>query len=641
MQQHKLILTLAAFALIARADISQTTTLQSGKALNLDTGATASSGGDLLWNGSTIAPQDKAKAYNFGNLGSIGFNGLGEVQLSSVLLIASSSPIPAASLVVGDVIAVRTNGSNVAKVLVTANAGGSITLQFVTYIAAVPTGPTITAIQNNSSRIPTGYPAYGIAPSSIFVVVGTGLADPGDPVLQSSADPGIPLTLNGASITVLVNNTTVHPALYYTSPTQLAAVLPANTPIGTGTLTVTYRGATSAPAQIKVVASAPGINTYYTNSGVATDASTGALLTFTNAASPGETIVLWTTGLGADPADSDTIFSSSPHSVDVPVQVYIGAVAANVLYHGSAGYPGVNQINLTIPDSAPSGCWVSVVVVAGGVLSNAATLPIHAGGGLCVDQQTGLNGNQIAPPGGQTLRTGLVALIQSDDLTKNGTHRISSSTDAAFEKYTGIYAPANSLSPGGCLVTYPIPGAIPGITGLDPGSISLTGPNGLSVTLGPQLGIKGAFFSMLPDGAIPATGGTFTFTGSGGADVGSFTSVITFTNPILTWTNKDAGANVDRSQGFTYTWTGGNPGTYVYLTGTSSTTNPVLTVGFTCLAPVEAGKFTVPSYILSALPAGTGGIAMQHQVQSPLTAGGIDVGIGIGDISFSVFATYK
>jgi len=74
-------------------------------------------------------------------------------------------------------------------------------------------------------------------------------------VLQDTqATGGIPLTLNGASITVVVGSVTTHPALYYTSPTQLAAVLPAATPVGTGTLTVNYRGANSASAAIQVVA---------------------------------------------------------------------------------------------------------------------------------------------------------------------------------------------------------------------------------------------------------------------------------------------------------------------------------------------------------------------------------------------------
>ena len=628
-----------AFAVNVRADISQTNTLQSGTALNLDTGATASSGGDLLWNTSSIAPQNKAKAYNIGNLGAAGFNAYTKSVLANLSIVASSAPIPTSTLVADDVFAVFTNGGNIAKVLVISNASGSITLQFVTYITPAATGPSITAVQNNSSLIPGGFPSSGIAPSSIFVVTGTGLADPGAPVLQSSANPGLQSTLNGASLTVTVNGIAVHPALYYTSPTQLAAVMPANTPIGTGTISVGYRGAVSQAIGIRIVPTAPGINTYYTNTGVATDAVTGALLTFTNSATPGETIVLWTTGLGADPADSDTVFTTTPHSVNTPLQVYVGGAAASVLYAGSAGYPGVDQINLTVPNSVLNGCWEPLVVVAAGVVSNIATLPVNQGGGACNDQQTGLNGNQIAPAGGQTLRTGLVALIQTNTPNKDGSRMITSSTDAAFEKYTGIYAPAFAISPGGCLVSYETPVPVPSITGLDPGTISLAGPNGLSVTLGPQFGIKGAFYSLLSTGAIPNTGGTFTFKGSGGADVGAFTSTITFSNPLLTWTNQNVAATIDRSQDLTVTWTGGNSGSYVYITGTSEDLKTLVVAGYTCLALADAGHFTVPSYILSALPAGKGGTALQNQVQAPLVASGLDIAIAIGDISFSTAST--
>src|SRR6185437_5622984 len=75
---------------------------------------------------------------------------------------------------------------------------------------AVAAGPAITAIQNNSSLISSGLPNYGIAPSSLFVIKGTGLAAPGAPVLQDTV-AGLPLTLNGASISVTIGGTTTQP----------------------------------------------------------------------------------------------------------------------------------------------------------------------------------------------------------------------------------------------------------------------------------------------------------------------------------------------------------------------------------------------------------------------------------------------
>jgi len=414
-------------------------------------------------------------------------------------------------------------------------------------------------------------------------------------------------------------------------------VLPAATPTGTGTLTVTYNGTASAPAAIKVVPSALGINTY-NGSGVATDAA-GNLITYSNSAFPGETLTLWTTGLGADPADSDTIYAATPHSVNVPLRIYVGGVEAAILYQGSAGYPGVNQINLTIPQSVPTGCFVSLVAVIGNMLNHVVTLPINNGGGACFEALTGLTGNQVSPPGGQTLRTGLVTLGVTNSPGSGGVRSVTNYADAAFEKYTGLYAPSTNLvSPGGCIVRDLTPPPIPGITGLDPGTITLTGP-GLSVTLASQFGIKGAFYAPLAAGAIPQSGGTFTFNGSGGADVGSFTSTITF-SPLLTWTNTSAAATIDRTQDLRVTWTGGNPGTYVYIGGTSLIP-PTTIVAYTCLAPVDAGQFTVPSYILLALPPGNGGTSLQNFFYSSLPATGLDIGLAAGGTSFSVASAYK
>lgn len=627
------------FPVAVLADLSQTTTLQANTTLNLDTGAVASSGGDLLWNGTTIAPQGRARAASVPG-GAVLFDSLVEAQLRPFLVLASAAPIPGATLVVNFVFVAGTNGGNVAKVLVTAKSGSTITLKFTTFIdPAPPAGPRITAIQNNSSRIPAGYPNYGIAPSSLFVVVGSGLADPGEPVLQSSAGSGIPLTLNGASITVVVNGVTTHPGLWYTSPAQIAAVLPAATPVGTGTLTVTYRGVTTAPAQIRVVPSAVGINSYNGNLGVATDALTGALLTLANPGSPNQNIVLWTTGLGADPEDSDTVFATSPHSVPTPLQVYVGGVLSAILYQGSSGYPGVNQINLTIPGSAPTGCFVTVVAVTGVVVSNAVTLPISNDGSPCIEALTGLNGTQLSRP--DSLRAGLVSIVKSIR-PRDESH----SANGAFGRYTGLVAAAVGpvVSPGGCLV-FPvnINAPAPTFSGLDAGVIDLSGPGGLDMRMTRPLGIRGAYNAILANGAIPQTGGGFTFRGAGGADVGSFTSTIEFSNPLLNWTNQSAAANIDKSQGLLVTWTGGNPGTYVVITGTAGNGQvlPPIVGGFTCVVPVEARQFTVPPYILLGLPPGNGGAEIQNNIYLPLTAPGLDVGLALGNVSISVSSVYR
>ena len=626
---------------VAAANFSETTILQTSSTLSFDTGAVAASGGDVVWSGNSFAPQGAAKAKSLGNVGLTAFGILPQAYFVDEARSAQATPIPSASLAPGDGVVVVSNGGAVAKVLVMANAGGFLSLRFTTFGISAPAGvPTITQVVSNSSFIPPGYPNYGIPPSSLFVVAGAGLADPGGPVLQSSAPPGIPLALNGASITVVVNGVTTHPALYYTSPTQVAGVLPAATPVGIGTLTLIHNGVSSAPAPIEVTASAVGINSYSGSQGVVTDAATGALLTYTNSGQAGQAIVIWSTGLGADPADSDTIFTTTPHVVNTPLQIYIGGALATILYQGSSGYPGVNQLNVLIPASAPTGCWVPLAAITGTVVSNIVTIPINPGGGACRDPLTGLSGNQVAPAGG-TLRTGLVSLIYVNEPARNGARRVTESANGAFIRYTGLYAPPWPLSPGGCILQDLTPVPLPGLAPLDVGQMSLTGPGGLSMRLGPQAGVRGSFSTQLPAGSIPSAGGTYTFQGMGGTDVGPFSTSLTLSNPVLSWTNRVAAATVNRAQGLSATWTGGNAGSYVFVTGTSISTGLGLARGFTCMASANAGRFDVPGYILLGLPAGTGAVGLQNDVYGTVSATGLDISLAVAEVSFSEDSVYR
>ena len=100
------------------------------------------------------------------------------------------------------------------------------------------------------------------------------------------------------------------------------------------------------------------------------------------------------------------------------------------------------------------------------------------------------------------------------------------------------------------------------------------------------------------------------------------------------------GAAIDHTQGFLVTWTGGNSGTDVIIGGTGAS---VLAggSGFTCRVAVEAGQFTVPSYILLGMPAGSGGVSVQNRSSGTLTAMGLDQGVSAGGIYFNVPASFQ
>jgi uncharacterized protein (TIGR03437 family) len=634
-------LTLAlVFSAAAFADNNQTSLIQSNTSINFDTGELNPTVKDMLWNGTTLALQGSATAVLlYPDFPEAQYAFITSIQIQLTPGYTKNAITPA----VGDLIAVRTNGNHYVRLFVKAKSGSSLTLRFTTFGVAQGSGgsggaPTITDVLNNSSRIPKGLPNSGIAPSSIFVVLGSGLADPGTPVLQSSEGAGIPLTLNGASIAVTVNGVTKNPALYYTSPGQLAAVLPASTPVGSGTLTVTYKGVASNTFPIQVVPAALGINVYQGNTGVATDAFTGALITYNNSAKPGQILTLWTTGLGANPNGNDRVYTPSAQPVATTLQVYIADIPVSILYQGGSAFPGVNQVNITVPDNAPKGCWIALAAVAGGVLSNVATLPINSNGGACVDTVTGLTTSQLTAGGTGTIRTGVLSLVQTQT-TENGALKISNAANASFQQYTGVYTPSNAVSPGSCIVNDQTPVSTADTTGLAAGVITLTGPAGLSATLTSQPGIKGAYSALLSNTAIPNAGGAFSFKGTAGADVGAFTSDLTL-SPLLSWTNQAAVATVNRAQGMNITWAAGNPGTFVFITGTSASTSGAV-AGFTCLAPIAAGQFFVPPYILSALPAGKGAVELQNYIYAPLVAGGLDITLAFADVAITVNSVYQ
>jgi hypothetical protein len=220
--------------------------------------------------------------------------------------------------------------------------------------------------------------------------------------------------------------------------------------------------------------------------------------------------------------------------------------------------------------------------------------------------------------------------------------------DADFSKTTSsTFGSSNGsfYSIGSCFVSEVVSstgGGTVTTTGLDAGSsIGLTGPAG-SYTLPASTFAKGIYEASLPSTAITSSGGAFTFTGTGGADVGSFTATVNLPNPILTWTNQSAAATITRTQGVQVNWTGGAPGTYVIISGNSLNLSAGVSGSFTCVAPQSALTFTVPSYVTLTLPAGTGSLDVENGSSfGTFTASGLDHGTTFGFTGVEINSTYQ
>ena len=84
-------------------------------------------------------------------------------------------------------------------------------------------------VVNAASYIRGGFPNSGIAQGSLFVIFGRNL---GPAELQTFPGLPKPKSLAGTSVRVSAGGTTVDAFLHYTSSSQVAAILPSNTPLG-------------------------------------------------------------------------------------------------------------------------------------------------------------------------------------------------------------------------------------------------------------------------------------------------------------------------------------------------------------------------------------------------------------------------
>src|ERR1700722_1855057 len=521
--------------------------------------------------------------------------------------------------------------------------------------AAAMAQPVINAVTNNFGGPLPGLPNYGIAPASTFVIYGSAMCDDVPLVVQTSAGAGLPHTLNGMEIFVNVKGVVTTPHIYYAIPTQVAAVLPSTTPVGTGTITVKYNGKTGV-APITVTKSAFGILT-------ANGAGSGLVkaydlnykeITPTASAAPGQTIILWGSGLGADTANNDRTYPMKHDNLN-DATVYIGGVQAKVLYAGRSLFPGEDQIDVTLPalGAAPSfegqtgptaatglqlGCSDSVVVVANGDTSNFGTLPVAMDNGVCEDTAYGITGNGFPQSSQKTLTLGALSILQ---VTQPNAALPAAQTYSTYYEAIGSFFSepgtdfangAPFVSPGSCTVystsTKPSTStAPPVITPLNVGTpIVFTGPDSLSVNLPEVVTTPYAYYQAMFTTPALTAGTQYTFSAPGSSAIKPFKVPITWTD-LLTWTNEPATATIATSVGQVITWSGGAPDSWVIVSGTSNAPAVALNVSFYCAALASDGQLTLPPYLLDTLPDGVGTLYIENEAQpQTFTVKGLDYG---------------
>jgi uncharacterized protein (TIGR03437 family) len=542
-------------------------------------------------------------------------------------------------------------------------------------VQAQPSIRATNGVVNASSELPD------VARGSWFVIFGTGL---GPAAISVQNSPPYPALLSGTSVTFTPasGGTPIPAPMYYTLATQVAGMLPSSTAAGAYDVKVTYNGQTSTAARVNVVERNFGFATQASNGQGPAQATyggydlnrfaTGTLAQWSlRPARPGDAMVLWGTGLGADPASDANGGTSGDQTAAGQVRVIVGGIEVTPVYAGrSGGSPGLDQVNFTVPSDVTPSCFVSLQVRAGGRLSNAGSIAVApAGQSACAN--AALTQSQL-----RTLDTGGTVTVASFHLSKTsttltaGSLTLSQQTESVggwFGKYA-VDTVANAdfaLAQSGACFFLSRSGTIDEVGwGLAPQSLdagaqlTLNGPNAVNRPI-PRQSDNSYDTTLYSTGlaGIGATGsptlaqGTYTLAGTGGTGVGAFSATVSIPLDFV-WTNQNTIANpIPRGSPLTLTWTGGGGGLVTIAgaaltkTGGTSTNSIYSATAFNCLAPGSAGTFTVPSSVLQQLPSVSGDATSasfgtlfvfavpdpgkgQGIFSAPLTAGGaIDQGI--------------
>jgi len=223
-----------------------------------------------------------------------------------------------------------------------------------------------------------------IAPGELITLYGGGLA-PASKAMQGGQ--AFPTTLAG--VQVLINGTAA--PIYYVSPSQISAIVPYSLHAngsGVATVQIVNNGVKSNTVTMFVSTTAPGIFTQDANGlgyAAAIHASTGALVTPSNPAAPGEFIAVFLTGLGSvSPQVQDGALGTAA-AADVftgnHLSVYFDDYAAGVFkkakvsYAGLApGLAGLYQMNVQIPEGISGDVYLEVATASADV--NQVLIPI-------------------------------------------------------------------------------------------------------------------------------------------------------------------------------------------------------------------------------------------------------------------------
>jgi uncharacterized protein (TIGR03437 family) len=472
---------------------------------------------------------------------------------------------------------------------------------------------------NAASLAPFGLPNAPIAKGSIFTVFGENL---GPASGQSVTAFPLGATFRGVSISVIQSGLTTQAYPIFVSATQVNAVMPSSVSPGLATLRLFYNLAKSNAITIQIASSAPGI--FAISSG---GYGPGIIQNFISAsnqpinssitpAAPGQTAIIWGTGLG--PVTFPDNVAPLAGNVSTPVAVTVGGQTANVLYSGrSPCCSGVDQLVVTLPSNVPLGCWVPVTVNAGGVVSNTTTMAIaSAGATACSDTGNPLSA-LVRTPGTQAfIHVERVDSIENVDPQRPELKTLDNLYSRFYSRPASPYSfdPYMSYPPAGTCIVHQTSGDAffeKSLRGNLPASASLSSQPAEIYNNGTQqlniVSNSNAFYSSAVGGTVNSAAIGMNLAGAGASltvdPAGPNQTVVPINLvPPPVFSRPNAVVVVPRNAPLVVNFTPGdaNAPTAIQLYNYAAATNS--TVETQCLAAPGATTFTIPADALANFP---------------------------------------
>ena len=444
-----------------------------------------------------------------------------------------------------------------------------------------------------------------IAPGSNMLIFSEGFpvgpADPrtssGFPLVTMLADVSVRVTVGGVSLDAYVLGAETH---------WVRAMLPSGTPLGDGSLVVTYNGRSSAPYKLPVRAQGFRIYdggwcgptflsshpSFCVGRAVQNIDQNGAVSanSLLVPVRPGQLVTLWGTGLGVAPGDEAA--GPIPGSLEIPgFQVLFGGQSAKIIYSGRSGCcAGMDEIIFEVPPGI-EGCNVPVWVrysdspslynaVTDGSTSEDVYVSVASGTEACSDPH-GLSAQEVQKLSSGDLRTAEVTF-----------------SDGYWSAYAGTVRQTSVIPLGACAHSWGEGlGASPDFSSVSNvgAAFHLATPRGVFTA---TLADYGNFYNG-PFTGVPEAGEYRLDNGAGGPGLDPFQTGFSLPAAAIQWTNRnDFGQPL--ADGLTVSWSVADPNEgHIEIFGKLS--NDGETDGgtlFTCTERAAKGSFTIPRVVL-------------------------------------------